>query len=209
VSLLPDAGPARNTVGALGSHLPHTGKAAVKNHMLVQCLVNRVTVFPGIAMINLMPNEGLKIQLQPVEQAQLERRASAQGTPQQVALRCRIVLAALVGGDNVTIAQQQGVSRPTVQLWRKQVHAGGIGEVWKIAPGRGRKPTYDQTKRDQIIRATLHSKPEGMTHWSCRLMARAQRVSRSTVNRLWQLHNLKSHLNRTYKLSPNRTCSDG
>ena len=152
-------------------------------------------------MISFMPNEGLAIKLPAGEQAQLQQWESAQGTPQQVALRCRIVLAALAGDDNVSIAQELGVSRPTVQLWRKRVHQGGIGEVWKIAPGRGRKPKVDQGKRDQIIQATLQSKPEGMTHWSCRLMAEAQGVSRNTVNRLWQLHNLKPHLSRTFKLS--------
>ena len=152
-------------------------------------------------MISFMPNEGLAIKLPAVERTQLERWESAQGTPQQVALRCRIVLAALAGDDNVAIAQELGVSRPTVQLWRKRVHQGGIEEVWKIAPGRGRKPRFDQAKRDQIIQATLQSKPEGMTHWSCRLMAEAQGVSKNTINRLWQLHNLKPHLSRTFKLS--------
>jgi len=47
----------------------------------------------------------------------------------------------------------------------------------------------------------LQSKPKGMTHWSCRLMAKAQKVSKNTVNRLWQLHNIKPHLSRTFKLS--------
>jgi transposase len=152
-------------------------------------------------MISFMPNEGLAIKLPAVERTQLERWESAQGTPQQVALRCRIVLAALAGDDNVAIAQELGVSRPTVQLWRKRVHQGGIEEVWKIAPGRGRKPRFDQAKRDQIIQSTLQSKPQGMTHWSCRRMAEAQGVSKNTINRLWQLHNLKPHLSRTFKLS--------
>ncbi len=152
-------------------------------------------------MMSLMSNEGLAIKLAPVERSQLEQWATAQGTPQQVALRCRIVLAAIAGEDNVAIAQEQGVSRPTVQLWRKRVHEGGIGEVWQIAPGRGRKPHYRQAKLDEIIQATLQSKPAGMTHWSCRLMAEAQGVSKNTVNRLWQLHNLKPHLSRTFKLS--------
>src|SRR5204862_6498766 len=40
-----------------------------------------------------------------------------------------------------------------------------------------------------------------MTHWSCRLMAKAQGVSKNTVNRLWQPHNIKPHLSRTFKLS--------
>ncbi len=152
-------------------------------------------------MMSFMPNTSLAIQLQPAERAQLEIWGSAQGTPQQVALRCRIILGALAGQDNVLIAEQLGVSRPTVQLWRKRVRAQGIGGVWEIAPGRGRKPQYDQARRDGIIEATLRSKPKGMTHWSCRLMAESQEVSKNTVNRLWQLHNLKPHLSRSFKLS--------
>jgi len=148
-----------------------------------------------------MPNTSRAIKVQPAERTQLEQWGSAHGTPQQVALRCRIILGALAGQDNVAIAAQLGVSRPTVQLWRKRVLAQGIGGVWEIAPGRGRKPQYDQATRDGIIQATLRSKPKGRTHWSCRLMAESHEVSKNTVNRLWQLHNLKPHLSRTFKLS--------
>ena len=148
-----------------------------------------------------MPNTPLAINLPPAEQTQLEHWESCHGTPQQVALRCRIILGAVAGQDNVSIAEQLGVSRPTVQLWRKRVCEQGIGAVWEIVPGRGRKPQYDQATRDGIIQATLHSKPKGMTHWSCRLMAEEQEVSKNTVNRLWQLHDLKPHLSRTFKLS--------
>jgi transposase len=148
-----------------------------------------------------MSNASLAIKLQPAELAQLEKWESSHGTPQQVAMRCRIILRALAGQSNVAIAEELGVSRPTVLLWRQRVHEQGIGELWEIAPGRGRKPHYDQAKRDRIIKATLQSKPKGRTHWSCRLMAEAQDVSKNTVNRLWQLHNLKPHLSRTFKLS--------
>src|SRR6202008_2336938 len=148
-----------------------------------------------------MPNIGLAIELQPAERLQLEQWESAHGTPQQVALRCRIILRAVAGQQNVAIAEGLGVSRPTVQLWRKRVHEQGIGEVWEIAPGRGRKAHYDQSQRDRIVKATLQSNPKGMTHWSCRLVAEAQGVSKNTVNRLWQLHNIKPHLSRTFKLS--------
>lgn len=125
----------------------------------------------------------------------------AHGTPQQVALRCRIILGAAAGEQNGALAERLRVNRHTVELWRARVRESGIGQVWEIAPGRGRKPRFDQGKRDAIINATLQSKPKGMTQWSCRLMARAQGVSSSTVNRLWQLHNLKPHLSRTFKLS--------
>jgi transposase len=139
--------------------------------------------------------------LGPSERAQLEQWESAQGTPQQVALRCRIILLALAKEQNQQIAAQLGISRPTVNLWRQRVRDGGIGEVWEIAPGRGCKPHYDQAKLDAIIASTLQTKPAGMTHWSCRLMAEAQGVGKDTVNRLWQLHNIKPHLTRTFKLS--------
>ncbi|MGH8650928.1 MAG: helix-turn-helix domain-containing protein, partial [Gammaproteobacteria bacterium] len=33
-----------------------------------------------------------------------------------MALRCRIILGALAGQNNVSIAEELGVSRPTVQL---------------------------------------------------------------------------------------------
>ena len=148
-----------------------------------------------------MRKPSIAFTLSPTDREQVERWESAQGTPQQVALRCRIILLALAGEQNQEIARRLRVSRPTVNLWRKRVRDCGIGELWEIAVGRGRKPQYDQAKRDAIIDWTLQTKPEGMTHWSCRLMAEAQGVGKDTVNRLWQLHNLKPHLSRTFKLS--------
>ena len=132
---------------------------------------------------------------------QLVRWEAAHGTPQQVALRCRLVLAAAAGKQDLEIASTYDVNRHTAALWRQRVRRAGINSVWEIQPGRGRKPKYSQEKRDAIIAATLESKAKGMTHWSCRTMAQAQGVSSSTVNRLWQLHNLKPHLTRTFKLS--------
>ena len=148
-----------------------------------------------------MSKTSFPVALSSADKGQLEQWASAHGTPQQVALRCRIVLGALAGEQNQAMAARLHVSRPTVNLWRKRVRDLGIGQVWEIAPGRGRKPHYDQATRDAIINATLQTKPKGMTHWSCRTMAAAQKVSKDTVNRLWQRHQLKPHLSRTFKLS--------
>src|ERR1022692_5348298 len=109
-------------------------------------------------MLLVMPNTSWAIKLQAGERRQMEQWEASHGTPQQVALRCRIILRALEGQDNVAIAAELEVSRPTVQLWRKRVREQGIGEVWKIAPGRGRKPQYDQVKRAAIVEATLDRK---------------------------------------------------
>ena len=118
-----------------------------------------------------------------------------------MALRCRIVLGAAQGEQDLRLAARLHVNRHTVNLWRRRVREQGLGAVWKVAPGRGRNPQYGIAKRDGIIEATVRSKPEGRTHWSCRSMAKAQGVSKNTVNRLWQLHNLKPHVRRTFKLS--------
>ena len=126
---------------------------------------------------------------------------SAQSTPQQVVLRCRILLGASEGKTNQVLAAQLNVNRHTIELWRQRGRVEGIQGIWEVAAGRGRKPLYDQVRRDAIITATLQTNPKGSTHWSCRTMARAQGVSKNTVNRLWQLHKLKPHLSRTFKLS--------
>jgi transposase len=152
-------------------------------------------------MIRGMPKTSLPVVLSPTDQGRLEQWESAHATPQQVALRCRIILAAVAGLGNRVIGQRLQINRHTVELWRKRVREQGIEQVWEIGPGRGCKPRHDQAKRDAIINATLQTKPKGMTHWSCRLMAQAQEVSPSTVNRLWQMHNIKPHLSRTFKLS--------
>src|SRR3990172_5004111 len=152
-------------------------------------------------MMCVMPKMSLPMVLSANDQAQVRQWESAHGTPQQVALRCRIILGAVAGEENGAIAERLRINRHTVELWRKRVRAQGVEQVWEIGPGRGRKPHYDQAKRDQIIEATLQTRPQGMTHWSCRLMAKAQQVSPSTVNRLWQMHNIRPHLSRTFKLS--------
>ena len=148
-----------------------------------------------------MPRISAVVTLSADDLAQLTRWEAAHGTPQQVALRCRLVLAAAAGKQDLEIADAYGVNRHTVALWRQRVRTAGIRSVWEIQPGRGRKPKYSQKKRDGLIRATLEAKPKGMTHWSCRTMAKAQGVSKNTVNRIWQLHNLKPHLERTFKVS--------
>ena len=148
-----------------------------------------------------MPKSAMALSLSLEDQEQLGVWLRATSTPQQVALRCRIVLAAAAGQQDLEIGAELKVNRHTAALWRKRVAGEGIGCIWEIAPGRGRKPRYDRAKRDAIIEATLQTKPKGVTHWSCRSMAKAQRVSKNTINRLWQLHNLKPHLERTFKLS--------
>ena len=120
---------------------------------------------------------GKSCQLSEVEQRKLQQWTAAHGTPQQVALRCRIVLAAAAGESDGAIAKGLSVNRNTVILWRKRFGNEGLDGLWDVAPGRGRKSTYQIDKIAAIVDATLQTKPAGMTHWSCRTMAQSQGVS--------------------------------
>jgi transposase len=141
------------------------------------------------------------VSLADAHRAQLEQWVCAYGTPQQVALRCRIVLAAASGETNMKIAEAASVDVKTVALWRARFIEAGPEGLWEIAPGRGRKPTYSPRKIKAIVQATTSSAPEGMTQWSCRTMADAQGISKSTVSTIWRSHQLKPHRIKTFKLS--------
>lgn len=148
-----------------------------------------------------MPAPLPALALDPHDRQQVQQWASAHGTPQQVALRCRIVLAAADGQSDNSIAQQLAINRKTVMLWRARFVQKGLPGMWEIAPGRGRKATYGQEKIQQIIDSTLQSKPRGGTHWSCRTLAQRLGVSKSMVNNVWRSHHLKPHRVKTFKLS--------
>jgi transposase len=111
-----------------------------------------------------MPRAIDPLVLSPNQCSELQRWVTALGTPQQVALRCRIVLGVAAGKTEMAIASENGVNRKTVRLWRERFSGGGPQAVWEIAPGRGRKPSHDATRIKAVIDATLQTKPKGNTH---------------------------------------------
>ena len=71
-----------------------------------------------------------------------------------------------------------------------------------VRPGRGGKPEITADQVQAIVHSTLHETPPGATHWSCRSMARAAGVSRSTVQRIRDAHGLQPHRVTTFKSIP-------
>ena len=110
-------------------------------------------------------------------------------------------MAAGEGESAGRIAERLEINRKTVMLWRSRFEKEGLDGLWDVAPGRGRKPTYGPEKIQSIVDATLRGKPKRITHWSCRLMAEAQQVSKSTVNNIWRSRHLEPHRMKTFKLS--------
>lgn len=148
-----------------------------------------------------VPRIATPISLESPERLELERWVTAHGTPQQVTQRCRIILAAAAGRQDKQIAEDLQINFKSAALWRARFLKEGTDCLWEVAAGRGRKATYPRDKVAAIIEATLQTKPAGATHWSCRSMAKAQEVSKATVNRIWQSHQLKPHRTKGFKLS--------
>jgi transposase len=148
-----------------------------------------------------MARHAAAVTLSESDRQELERWVSAHRTPQQVAQRCRIVLAAAKGHKDKDIAGSMKINFKTVAFWRQRFLSDGPECLWEVAAGRGRKPQLTADKVKEIINATLQTHPKGATHWSCRTMAEKQGVSKATVNRIWQSHGLQPHRLKGFKLS--------
>ena len=133
-----------------------------------------------------MSRKSLPVTLSGPEIIRLEQWLRAGSTPQQVMLRAEVIVRAAQGQSDQQIACELKLQRRTAALWRRRVRQQGIGCVWEIAPGRGRKALYGKADVTRIVEATLQTKPKGATHWSTRTLAREQGVSKNTIHRMWQ-----------------------
>lgn len=141
------------------------------------------------------------LRLSAKERELLQGFARARSTPQKIALRIRIVLGSADGVANHRLAAKLGTSRPTVLRWRQRFEQAGLEGLLEDAPRPGRKKRLAAEKEEAIVTATLYSKPPTATHWTVRTLARAQRVSPTTVYRVWKAHRLQPHRVKSFKLS--------
>jgi transposase len=141
------------------------------------------------------------LSLSPEQRKQLKRYLANPNTPQKVVLRLRIVLRAADGLSNNQLARQLSTSRPTVVLWRRRFDEAGLEGLLEDAPRPGRPKRLSPAVEARIVEATLYTKPKNATHWSTRTMARTQRVSAATVQRIWRAYGLQPHRLEFFKLS--------
>ena len=73
------------------------------------------------------------------------------------------------------------------------------GHYDELRPGRPR--SISDEKVASLLRRTLKSKPPTGTHWSIRQAAQANRLSKSTIHRVFQTFALQPHRTKTFKLS--------
>ena len=142
-----------------------------------------------------------RITLSPKEHETINLWAHGKSFPLRLIQRANIIKMAAEGIYNHDIASRLGFSRPTIQLWRQRFLSFRCAGLEKDAPRAGRIPRISPRKIKAIINATLHTTPSNATHWSVRTMAKAQGLSRMTIQRIWNNAHLKPHLTKTFKLS--------
>jgi transposase len=139
--------------------------------------------------------------LSPEERCTLDTWVRGRRFPVRLVQRAQIIQMAADGMHSQNIAQELGISRPTIQLWRQRFLALRLVGLEKDAPRPGRIPKIPEKKIQAVVEATLHTTPSNATHWSTRSMANAQGLSEATIRRIWKQYNLKPHLLKTFKLS--------
>lgn len=134
------------------------------------------------------------------ELAQLQTVIASRSMPQGIAARARMILWSHEGRSNTAIADKLGVTKATVGKWRQRfLQDRGAGLHDELRPGRPRSRADEELAA--LITKTLRTKPPASTQWSCRTMADATGIPKSTVHRVWQAFGLQPHRQRTFKLS--------
>ena len=135
------------------------------------------------------------------QKRQLESLARAGRTPQRVARKCQVILMASRGVSNHGIAQQTGLSRPTVLAARSAFARHGIEALRETQKRKRSRRVLHAELEQKILDTTLKTRPADATHWSVRALAAKLGVSRMMVQRVWQRYDIQPHRVEKFKLS--------
>jgi len=134
------------------------------------------------------------------EKAQLLSLANSRTLPHGLVRRAQIVLACADGEANSSIARRMKLSNATVGKWRRRYRQHGIeGLHEELRAGRPR--SLDDERVAEVINKALKTRPPADTHWSVRSMAEHTGVSKSTVQRWFNLFGVQPHRQKHFKLS--------
>jgi transposase len=102
--------------------------------------------------------------------------------------------------DNTDVAEELGVSLPTVGKWRRRFidqRCDGLLDEPRL--GRPRSITDEAVR--EIVARTLHAKPRRGTHWSSRVLSKDMGMSQSAVARVWKAFGLRPDRTESFSLS--------
>lgn len=147
-----------------------------------------------------MARVALSIELDSATRDTLNQFVRSSSTPQSLALRSRIVLAAAQGANNQQIASELKIPPITVGKWRRSFAIDGI-EGLRDAARSGRPPKYDPAVV-QKLRTRVCQQPEYQSRWTVRTLAAELGLPASTVHSMLAAAKLQPHRIRTFTFSP-------
>ncbi len=140
------------------------------------------------------------LELTAEERQQLAGFAASPSLPHAHVARARLVLWAAEGLPNQEIAARLAWSKATVGKWRQRFVEHRLAGIYdELRPGRPRSVSDQQVA--VLLRRTLKQKPPTGTHWTVRLAAEANGLSKSSMHRVFQLFAVQPHRGRNFKLS--------
>src|SRR6201984_715485 len=140
------------------------------------------------------------LELTAAEEKELAGFAASRSLAHALVARARLVLWSAEGRSNAEIARRLRWSQATAGKWRQRFIRSRIQGLYdELRPGRPR--TISDDKVASLLRRTLKTAPPAGTHWSVRQAAEANRLSKSTVHRVFQTFALQPHRTKTFKLS--------
>src|SRR6266566_4106498 len=139
--------------------------------------------------------------LEPSQRHILESLTRAGATPQAVSRKCQVILLAAEGVPNNRIAQQTGLSRPTVIATRAAFVRDGVEAIRSRQRRKRSRRVLTAELEQKIVDVTLQTRPPDATHWSVRTLARQLGVTRTLVHGVWQKHDIQPHRVERFKLS--------
>jgi putative transposase len=138
--------------------------------------------------------------LSPSERDQLVALTRSRSMPHALVTRARLVLLAAEGASNTAIAARLQLSKPTVGTWRRRYLTQQVQGLYdELRPGGPRSIRDEEVAT--LLRRTVKTKPKDGTHWTCRSLAAATHLSKSTVHRVWTAFGLQPHRQKHFKLS--------
>jgi transposase len=106
--------------------------------------------------------------------------------------RSRLILALADGQSYAQIMTSLQTTAPTISRWKKRFEEKGLAGLDPLHKG-SQPRVADARVQARIARKTQQKPADGSTHWSCRKMAQALGLSKSTVQRVWAQTRLKPH----------------
>jgi transposase/transcriptional regulator with XRE-family HTH domain len=126
------------------------------------------------------------------QREELTRWAQSRTLPAGDVFRARLMLALADGKSWSQIEAELNTSRPTIARWKQRFEQQGMAGLDPRHKGSApRRATAAVQAR--VLRRATQCPPDGSTHWSCRKMAAALGLSKSTVQRIWRQARLKPH----------------